>query len=142
MRHQILAADWLEHKGKWRVKIMQDNDPSKIIYDEAEFLINGGGALNEWTWPDIAGLRDFKGPVVHSAAFNHDVDLRGKRVGVIGIGSSAVQLVPAIAERVEKLYLFNVRFRSSQHWDTRWSPEVEIDRLAALTNMDRSWVRL
>ena len=50
--------------------------------------------------------RDFAGETVHTARWDHDLDLRGKRVGVIGTGASAVQLIPAIAEEVEHLTVF------------------------------------
>ncbi|KAF5572984.1 sterigmatocystin biosynthesis monooxygenase stcW, partial [Fusarium pseudocircinatum] len=105
-KHQVTSAEWLEDKGKWRVAVMEDNDPSKIRYDEAEFLINGSGILNSWKWPDIAGRKEFKGDMVHSARWDKNVDLKGKRIAVIGIGSSAIQVVPSVLEQSEKLYVF------------------------------------
>jgi cation diffusion facilitator CzcD-associated flavoprotein CzcO len=56
--------------------------------------------------PDIAGLDEFTGTVFHSAQWNHDHDLRGRRVAVIGTGASAIQFVPAIRPDVERLTLF------------------------------------
>ncbi|KAI3571637.1 putative MoxY [Fusarium oxysporum f. sp. albedinis] len=105
-KHQVTSAEWLEDKGKWRVAVMEDNDPSKIRYDEAEFLINGTGILNSWKWPDIPGRDEFKGDMVHSARWDKNVDLKGKRIAVIGIGSSAIQVVPSVLEQAEKLYVF------------------------------------
>jgi cation diffusion facilitator CzcD-associated flavoprotein CzcO len=107
-KHQVTSAEWLEDKGKWRVAVMEDNDPSKIRYDEAEFLINGTGILNSWKWPDIPGRDEFKGDMVHSARWDKNVDLKGKRIAVIGIGSSAIQVVPSVLEQAEKLYVFAV----------------------------------
>ena len=56
--------------------------------------------------PDIAGLHDFEGTYFHSARWNHDHDLRGKRVGVVGIAASAIQFVPEIAPQVEQLHMY------------------------------------
>jgi cation diffusion facilitator CzcD-associated flavoprotein CzcO len=71
-----------------------------------DILVSATGALNEPAIPRLAGLEQFEGPAFHSARWNHEFDLRGKRVVVIGTGASAVQFVPAIRPLVEKLYLF------------------------------------
>lgn len=62
--------------------------------------------LNSWKYPDIPGLDLFKGKLMHSARWDNDYDLTGKRVAVIGGGSSAVQIVPSIQPTVGKLYAF------------------------------------
>lgn len=59
--HEVMSCDFLDDKGKWRVTVMPNNDPSKIFTEEADFLINGSGILNNWAWPDIPGFLDFKG---------------------------------------------------------------------------------
>jgi cation diffusion facilitator CzcD-associated flavoprotein CzcO len=64
------------------------------------------GPLTEPRIPDIPGLEDFEGEVWHSARWNHEFDLRGKRVASIGTGASAIQYVPEIAEDVERLHVF------------------------------------
>jgi Flavin-binding monooxygenase-like len=51
---------------------------------------------SNWRWPDIPGLRTFKGTLLHSAAWNTSTDLKGKNVAVLGCGSSGVQIVPTI----------------------------------------------
>lgn len=56
------------------------------IEDRCDILINAAGVLNQWRWPEIPGLHDFKGKLMHSASWNGEVDLRGKRVGLIGNG--------------------------------------------------------
>ncbi|MFC3849899.1 flavin-containing monooxygenase [Corynebacterium hansenii] len=63
----------------------------------ARDLILGVGALCEPRLPDIEGIEEFEGTIFHSARWDHDVDLRGKRVAVIGTGASAIQIVPQIA---------------------------------------------
>ena len=72
----------------------------------ARALVLGNGALHVPQLPDIPGLASFEGMQFHSARWNHDYDLAGKRVGVIGTGASAIQFVPQIAPKVGKLHLF------------------------------------
>lgn len=72
----------------------------------AQFLILGTGALHLPSLPNIDGRQRFKGPAFHSARWNHDVDLTGKRVAVIGTGASATQIVPDIIDRVAELHLY------------------------------------
>lgn len=81
--------------------------------DEAshDFLIAATGVLREPRIPAIDGLADFDGPVMHSARWDHTVDLAGQRVAVIGTGSTGVQLVGGLADSVNRLELFQ---RSAQ----------------------------
>ncbi|WP_410874930.1 flavin-containing monooxygenase [Nocardia sp. A7] len=72
----------------------------------ARFVVSAAGPWNEPRLPEIPGLAEFPGEVFHSARWNHDYDLRGKRVAVVGSGASAVQFVPAIAPDVAELHLF------------------------------------
>ncbi|KAH7308922.1 putative monooxygenase [Stachybotrys elegans] len=92
---EVVEAHWNEDKGQWAIKI-RDRSTGAIATDWCHFFINGGGFLNNWQWPEIAGLHSFQGPLLHSAAWDNDVDLKGKRVAVIGNGSSGIQLVTAI----------------------------------------------
>ena len=71
----------------------------------AKVLVSGAGPLVEPKIPDIPGLERFAGPVFHSARWDHDADLKGKRVVSVGTGASAIQYVPAIAPEVEKLHV-------------------------------------
>jgi 4-hydroxyacetophenone monooxygenase len=82
-------------------------------------VINGHGPVNRFRFPDIEGLKDFNGPVVHTAAWPADLDLRGKRVAVIGTGASAAQLVGAIAPQVGALTIF----QRTKHWVLH-NPEI------------------
>ncbi|MFD4355766.1 flavin-containing monooxygenase [Nocardia sp. NPDC058518] len=72
----------------------------------ARFVVSAAGPWNEPRLPEIPGLDEFPGEVFHSARWNHDYDLRGKRVAVVGSGASAVQFVPAIQPDVAELHLF------------------------------------
>src|SRR3954470_24423469 len=71
----------------------------------AKVLVSGTGPLVEPRLPDFPGLESFEGPAFHSARWDHEADLKGKRVASIGTGASAIQYVPAIAPDVEQLYV-------------------------------------
>jgi cation diffusion facilitator CzcD-associated flavoprotein CzcO len=71
--HKCVEARWDERTSKWNVKI-QHLDTGKIIEDSADVFMTGIGALNEWKWPDIKGLKDFKGPLLHSANWDENFD--------------------------------------------------------------------
>ncbi|MWA11703.1 flavin-containing monooxygenase [Streptomyces sp. BA2] len=72
----------------------------------ADIVVSATGPLSDPKLPDIPGLDTFEGKVFHSARWDHDYDLRGKRVAMIGTGASAIQIVPAIQREVGKLTLF------------------------------------
>ncbi|MFC4006791.1 flavin-containing monooxygenase [Nonomuraea purpurea] len=84
---------------KWRLTTANGTETFDV-------LVMGVGQLNRPRLPDIAGMSDFAGVSFHSARWNHDHDLTGRRVAVIGNGSSAAQLIPRVAERAERLYVF------------------------------------
>ncbi|KAI9812936.1 MAG: hypothetical protein M1827_004454 [Pycnora praestabilis] len=104
-KHQVVGAKWDDSIGAWNVQV-QDLRTGNIINDQCDILINAGGILNAWRWPAIPGLKDFKGKLLHSAAWDHSVDLTGKNVGLIGNGSSGIQILPAIQPKVAKLTTF------------------------------------
>ncbi|KIW45757.1 uncharacterized protein PV06_04115 [Exophiala oligosperma] len=105
LNHKIVRAEWLQDRGKWKVEVMRNNDPNDVLVDYADFFLHGGGVLNNWRWPHIKGLKDFQGPLLHTARWDDLVDLKNKRVLIIGAGSSSVQVVPAIIEQVDQLYV-------------------------------------
>ena len=72
----------------------------------ADVVITASGGLSEPRLPEIEGIESFEGELFHSARWNHDYDLTGKRVAVIGTGASAIQIVPEIAKQVEHLDLY------------------------------------
>jgi cation diffusion facilitator CzcD-associated flavoprotein CzcO len=103
LRHRIESAKWDEEEGVWRIGV-KNLETGEVKEDFAEFFINAGGVLNGWKWPDIPGLHEFKGKLMHSATYEEGYQLKGKKVAVIGAGSSGVQLVAAIQKDVESLY--------------------------------------
>lgn len=64
------------------------------------------GILNNWQWPEIEGLHDFEGPLMHSASWNHDVELDNKVIGVIGTGSTSVQIVPQLQQIAKQVQVY------------------------------------
>ncbi|GAC1531351.1 MAG: NAD(P)/FAD-dependent oxidoreductase [Marmoricola sp.] len=99
LENEVLGATWDDQAQLWRVKT------SQAEY-EAQYLISATGPLSRPVLPDIPGLESFEGTMFHSGAWNHDHDLRGERVGVIGNGSSSCQLVPQIQPIVERLDVY------------------------------------
>lgn len=101
--HRVSHAQFDEESGKWNLKV---DTKAGTISDTADVLLSAVGFLSKWRWPNITGLYDFKGELMHSASWNISFDNAGKRVGVIGNGSSAIQIVPQIVEKVQHLTNF------------------------------------
>ena len=97
--HEVTGGQWDEAAQRWRIR----TTAGPI---EARVLISGMGPLSNPVPPDIPGLDTFTGHCFHSARWDHDHDLSGQRVAVIGTGSSAAQFVPEIQPKVEKLLVF------------------------------------
>lgn len=95
----VEASTWLEEKQEWMV------ETTAGVFT-AQVLVSGMGPLTEPKFPDIPGLGSFRGKTIHSARWDHDYELAGKRVASIGTGASAIQYVPAIRGEVEHLYVF------------------------------------
>jgi cation diffusion facilitator CzcD-associated flavoprotein CzcO len=103
--HQVIGAYWDNHLGGYDVKI-KDNANGSVIRNHCDILINAGGILNNWKWPAIPGLEKYKGVLLHTANWDESVDLTGKHVGLIGNGSSGIQVLPAIRESCSKITTF------------------------------------
>ncbi|KAL4876539.1 hypothetical protein BJY04DRAFT_231557 [Aspergillus karnatakaensis] len=110
VRHQVTHAEWSEgdrhkHKGGWELRV-RDLDSDSEFVDTCDILINASGILNSWRWPNIPGIEEYKGTLVHTANWDDKIDLTGKHVGLIGNGSSAIQVLPAILPTVSKVTTF------------------------------------
>ena len=101
---EVLSVEYDDDSNSWSILVRNPDGSEERI--EANAVISAVGQLNQPKLPEIAGRGTFEGPSFHSARWDHDVDLRGKRVAVVGTGASAAQIVPAIAERVEQLTVF------------------------------------
>lgn len=102
---KVIEGRWDEEKGFWCITL-EDQVTKGTWQDWCHVLINGAGILNSWKWPDVEDLDQFAGPKMHSAAWDHTVDLEGKTVGVIGTGSTSVQIVPALQPVVKDMKVF------------------------------------
>ncbi|HYI36887.1 MAG TPA: NAD(P)/FAD-dependent oxidoreductase [Thermoleophilaceae bacterium] len=96
---EVLDASWDHASQRWIIETTRLNIT-------ARFLLDCAGPLVEPSLPDIEGLDSFAGPVFHSARWDHEVPLNGKRVAVIGTGASAVQFVPEVQPQVDRLLVF------------------------------------
>ena len=97
---EVTGASFDESTGRWTVEV---RDGEAVVVD---VLVSAVGQLSRPAYPDIAGSEKFAGPAFHSATWDHDVDLRGKRVAVIGTGASAIQFIPAIQPEVGHMTVF------------------------------------
>ncbi|PXY20896.1 flavin-containing monooxygenase [Prauserella muralis] len=97
---EMTGARWDSDEGRWYV--------STAGGDEfvCRYLVAGVGALHLPQVPELPGMERFQGKSFHSAEWDHDYDLRGKRVAVVGTGASAIQFVPQIAKDVAELTIF------------------------------------
>lgn len=99
LRCEVQDATWDEATQRWRLRTSRGELTCDV-------LVAGVGALSEPSMPNLPGLLDFEGKVMHSARWDHGHSLAGKRVAVIGTGASAIQLVPIIQRQVAELKLF------------------------------------
>jgi cation diffusion facilitator CzcD-associated flavoprotein CzcO len=97
--HQVHSATWDEQARRWRIETSHGPITAQV-------LIMATGPLSEAVIPDLHGLERFEGPAFHSAHWDHEYDLTGRRVAVIGTGASAVQFIPEIQKKVAQLHLF------------------------------------
>jgi len=96
----VQAARWDDARSLWQVEL----DNGDML--EADVVVSAVGMFNELSWPDLPGLDQFEGTSFHSARWNHDHDLNGERVAVIGSAASAVQFIPEIAKQTKQLHVF------------------------------------
>ncbi|MCP2316217.1 putative flavoprotein CzcO associated with the cation diffusion facilitator CzcD [Nocardia amikacinitolerans] len=95
----VTGARWNNDTARWEIT------SSKGDFT-ADTVVSAVGALCEPNLPDIKGINTFEGEIFHSARWNHDADLTGKRVAIIGTGASAIQIVPSIAPQVASLDVY------------------------------------
>ena len=100
LRTAITSARFDEESGLWQLQLDNGERVS------ARFFVCSTGPLSVPRWPDIPGLASFAGPRLHTARWDASVPLQGQRVGVIGTGSTASQLVPELARQVAHLSVF------------------------------------
>ena len=95
LRHQVEECRWDATEGKWHVRV-KDLVNDRSFQDTADILVSARGGLNNISWPEIPGLEKFGGKLMHSAMWDRNYDCSNKKIGVIGNGSSGIQIVPNI----------------------------------------------
>ncbi|MGO4740315.1 flavin-containing monooxygenase [Bosea sp. 2KB_26] len=96
---KVKRAAWDETRSLWRVETEQGPYLAKA-------LVSAAGHLSDPAFPEIEGLDSYRGRIMHSAQWDHSLDLARKRVGVVGTGASAIQIVPELAKVVDSLTVF------------------------------------
>lgn len=102
---EVGESRWNDQEHCWQIS-------SSLGDYEADVVISAAGPWNEPSIPDIPGLAEFPGEVFHSSRWNHDHDLTGERVAVLGTGASAVQFVPCIQKQAAQLHVY----QRTAHW--------------------------
>ncbi|KAK3650533.1 hypothetical protein LTR56_006238 [Elasticomyces elasticus] len=106
---RVISAVWDEKKGIYNVEVESNGQRTN---DWCHVFVNGTGFLNDWKWPTIEGLHSFEGELLHSANWDAKTDLTGKKVALIGTGSSAIQMLP----RIQKVASHVTSFMRSVTW--------------------------
>lgn len=137
---RVAGAEWDAERCLWRVALGDGTT------EEAEVLVSAVGLFNEPNVPAIPGLDSFAGPVMHSARWDHDIPLAGRRIAVIGSAASAVQLVPEVAEVAGELTVYQrtpnyVRAREANYTaEERAAISADPDLLLAERAQVAEWV--
>ncbi|MBJ7332920.1 MAG: NAD(P)/FAD-dependent oxidoreductase, partial [Solirubrobacteraceae bacterium] len=97
--HELQSATWDPATSRWQIT-------TPLGAFAARALVSAAGPLTEPKLPEIPGLAEFEGTLFHSARWNHDHDLTGQRVAVVGTGASAIQFIPEIQSRVGQMHVF------------------------------------
>ncbi|MGB9223519.1 flavin-containing monooxygenase [Mycobacterium sp.] len=126
---EIVSARF--ENGRW---VLRTEDGGESAVD---FLISATGVLHHPRLPTIAGLDDFGGAVFHSARWDHDVALQGRRVAVVGTGSTGVQLVCGLVDVAGKTMLF----QRTPHWVMKL-PNPRYTRFTSMTRRRIPWLSL
>jgi cation diffusion facilitator CzcD-associated flavoprotein CzcO len=134
----VIACEW--DGQRWHVQL---EDGTK---DSADIVIAASGVLHHINMPDIPGMQSFEGAIFHSARWDYDVKTTGKRIGVVGNGSTGVQIVTALSQQDCEI----VHFQRSPQWimpvqqfaytdDDRKAFADDPSRIEALRNGDEYW---
>ncbi len=134
---RVSSCRFDEASSHWRVETETGE------HYEAEVIVLATGQLNRPAIPRLPGLERFKGPSFHSARWDHEYELRDKRVAVVGTGASAVQFVPRVAEQAARLTVF----QRTPNWllprENRLYPRplrALIERVPAVQWLRRQWM--
>jgi len=140
---EVTAAQLDETTMTWTIEVVTaDGDEERL---EAHAVVSAVGQLNRPNLPEIPGVERFQGPAFHSARWDHDVALDGKRVVVIGTGASAAQFIPPVAEAAGHLTVFQrtpAWFIPTPDYHDPVSPEAQwlFANVPGYANWYRFWI--
>ncbi|KAJ4152117.1 hypothetical protein NW765_017626 [Fusarium oxysporum] len=128
----VKACHWDEESFTWKVRV-QNKISQRIEHWVADIVIHCVGSLDRPKFGTTPGRENFKGLSWHTSSWRHDVDLAGKRVGIIGLGPSVAQIIPAIIDQVESVTVYvrtppiclprnDFKFSRLFRWALRWIP--------------------
>lgn len=104
LNSEVTSAVYDDQQSRWRISVTRKNGAVDTI--ESNAVIFAVGALNRPAIPALPGLSNFKGQWCHTAEWKPEIELKGRRVAMVGVGASGVQVAPAIASTVERLTIF------------------------------------
>lgn len=107
----VTRAEWLEDEGKWKISLRQSAPDGSVreFEETCDLFLYASGILNDFKWPDLPGLKSFKGRVVHTARWPKDYqeeEWKNDRVAIIGSGASSIQTVPNMQPHVNHMDIF------------------------------------
>ncbi|KAI9034677.1 hypothetical protein DFJ74DRAFT_650175 [Hyaloraphidium curvatum] len=108
---EVLSMTWVEERAAWKLEVKTADG---IVEDWTHVIVNGHGILNRPKIPKFEGEENYKGKILHTARFDRSVPLEGKKVAVIGNGSSGIQTIGSIGYKVAELH----SYQRSNTWIT------------------------
>ena len=129
---EVTGASFDEERGQWRLRTRTGEE------HVADVLVSGLGQLNRPHVPDFPGLASYEGATWHSARWNHDFEVAGKRIAVIGNAASALQFIPKLAETAARVHVFQ---RTPNYVIPRFDREFTARELWAFEHVP-GWQRL
>lgn len=151
-RTQLRSCEWDDAVRRWRVALTQGRGPGPgeravDMAVGAQFVILANGVLNHPKAPKIPGFEDFKGPMMHTGRWDYGVTggspedpalsgLKGKKVGIVGTGATAVQCIPHLAKWADQLFVFQ---RTPSAVDERGQKETDPEEWKRMTASKGWW---
>lgn len=142
-RTKVRSAEWDDAERRWTVRMTETRGDGRArdVVVKAQYVLSASGSLNKPHVPKVPGFEEFKGSFFHAARWDYGVTggtpedwtldkLRDKRVGVIGSGATAVQVVPQLAKWAKELYVFQ---RTPSSVDVRGQKDTDPDQWAKIT---------
>ncbi|KAG7048037.1 FAD/NAD(P)-binding domain-containing protein [Colletotrichum scovillei] len=131
LRHRVVGAQWSQEHAKWSVRVL-DLDKNEEKVDEADYFLYATGLLSKPKWPTIADRERYRGILHHSANWDaakeeaqEGFSWKDKRVAVIGVGSSAIQIMPQMQRKAKHV----TNFVRSRTWISSTFASAFLERL-------------